>query len=329
MFVKDILPDLPQVIGHCTDDVAYRRLTDAVRLLTNKALIDSQLGEIAVCVCGNFITLPPEVQTVLGMTVDGAPALLRDQWFTYHINGPGDTGYTPFNFGDVLGSHFPTIRDPAGPVALATKINAASDSNKQIRVFGWDEAGDRIMTTGPSGNMEDGFLVPTVFGRTLINSDAPSIVKIDRVYKDDTADMVDLYAIDPTTMEAVSLLGRYRPKENTPAYTRVRVAAKNAIRVKYRTRIFEIHDQYDWIPVDNREALIHALRAVKYRLDGKYSAGADAAQLARDLVLEDTNANRPAGIHPPQIINNSLPRETAGSSMFYGSSRWGWTGYGY
>jgi hypothetical protein len=329
MFVKDILPDLPQAIGHCTDAVAYRRLTDAVRLLTNKQLIDSQLGEIAVCVCGNFATLPPEVQTVLGVTVDGCPAIIRDQWFTYHINGPGDTGYTPFKFTDVLGNNFPTIREPDEAVKIGARIRAASDQNKILRIFGWDESGDRIFTTGADGTKEDGFLVPMVYGSVLVNSEAPAIAKIDRVYKEETADMVDMFAIDPATLEATSLLGRYRPREETPAYTRIRVPEQQVVRVKYRRRVFEVEDQYDWLPVDNREALIHALRAVKYRMDGKYTNARDAEAEAVRLVNEDTNANRPGGIKPPQIINNEMPRETAGSSMFYGGANRGWTGFGY
>lgn len=329
MFVKDILPDLPAAIGSCTDDYAFRRLKDAVLLLTNKTVINSQLGEIAVCVCGNFATLPPEVQTPLGITVDGCPSIMRDQWFVYHINGPGDQGYTPFNFADVLGTHFPTIREPAGAVQIAARIYAAGDQNKKIRIFGWDAQGNRILTMGPDGTKEDGFYVPTVYGRLLTNADAPAIAKIDRVFKDQTDDMVDLYAVDPTTLEAVSLLGRYRPRETTPAYTRIRVPEKEVVRVKFRRRVFDVQDQYDWLPVENREAIIHAVRAVKYRMDGKYAQAREAESEAMRLVNEETAALRPGGIKPPQIINNELPRETAGSSMFYGGTNWGWTRFGY
>jgi len=325
MFVKDILPDLPDAIGHCTNDTAFRRLTDAVRLLTNEKLIDSQVGEIAVCVCGNFATLPPEVLTPLGMTINGVPAILRNQWFQYHINGPGDTGYTPFPFADVLGTDFCTIRDPDKPLRLAARISAASDSNKELRVFGWAEDGERLQTTNADGEIEDGFLVPTVFGRVLTNTDVPPIAKFDRVYKATTADMVELFGVDPDTDTATVLLGKYRPRENTPAYTRIRTPETQAVRVKYKRRVFEIEDQYDWIPVENREALIHAVRAVKFRLDGKYTTAREAQAEAVKLVENDTTSNMPGGIKPPQVINNELPRETAGSSMFYGSYRNGWS----
>lgn len=325
MFVKDILPDLPNAIGQCTNEYAYRRLTDAVRLLTSKSLINSQIGEITVCVCGNFATLPAEVQTPVGITVDGIPAIIRDEWFSYHINGPGDTAYTPFPFSDILGNDFPTIRDPDKPLNLAAQITSPTDNNKMLRVFGWDENGDRIMSTNSDGNKEDGFLVPTLYGKLLTNSDVPPIAKIDRVYKDTTSDQITMYGVDPDTDIATTLLGKYRPNETLPAYTRIRTPATSAVRVKYKRRVFEIVDQYDWIPVDNREALIHAIRAVKYRLDGKYTNGAEAETEASRLLMEENNALRPAGIKPPQTINNELPRQTAGSSMFYGGFRNGWS----
>jgi len=324
MFVKDILPDLPAAIGQCTNEYAYRRLTDAVNLLTNKSLINSQVGEITVCVCGNFVTLPPEVQTVVGMTVDGVPTIIRDQWFTYHINGTGDTGYTPFPFSDVLGNDFPTIREPDKPLKLAARILSAADQNKVLRVFGWAENGDRIMTQGPEGNMEDGFLVPMIYGQIRTNSDVLPIAKIERVLKDKTQDQVELFGVDPDTDIATTLLGRYRPNETLPAYTRIRTPQTQAVRIKYKRRVFEVEDQYDWIPVNNREALIHAIRAVKYRIDGRYDDALSAEMTASRLVLEETNALRPAGIKPPQVINNELPRDTAGSSMFYGRVRDGW-----
>lgn len=326
MFVKDILPDLEQAIGSCQNDYAFRRLTDAVKLLANKKLINPSMGEIAVCVCGNFVTLPAEVLTPLGISVNSCPAIMRDQWFTFHISGPGDKGYTPFDFADVLGHDFPTIREPAGPVKLAARIYAPSDQNKLLRVFGWDGDGNRIFTTGADGSKEDGLIVPTVWNRTLINSEAPAIVKIDRVAKEVMADMVELFAIDPDSLEATSLLGRYRPRETTPAYMRIRVPEQNVVRVKYRRRVFDVKDQYDWIPVESREGLIHAIRAVKYRLDGKYATAREAESEALRIVAEEEQASRPGGIKPPQVIHNEMPRETAGSSLFYGG-RTGWPGY--
>lgn len=329
MFARDILPDLSKALGNCPDDYAFRRLTDAVNLLANKNVFNPTLGELAVCVCNNFATLPPEVKTVLGITVDGCPAILRDQWFIYSINGPGDTGFTPFSFAQVLGHDFCTIRDPESAVKLGARIRNASDQNKQLRIFGWDANGERILSSGPDGNKEDGFLVPLVFGRVLVNSEAPAIAKIDRVYKDETSDMVDLFAIDPTTLEATSLLGRYRPKETAPSYMRIRVPEKQVVRVKYKRRVFDVEDQYTWLPIENRQALIHAIRAVKFYLDGKYGSGQEAEGFAVRVSREEKQAEEPGGIHPPQVINNELPRETAGSNMFYGPGNYGWERVGY
>ncbi|MFB1500812.1 hypothetical protein [Thiocapsa sp. N5-Cardenillas] len=318
MFVKDILPDLPQAIGGCTNDYAMRRLTDAVELLVTEGLIDTQVEEIALCACGSFVTLPREVGTPLAITVDGSPSLIRDEWFTYHINGPGDTNWTPVGFADVLGQSYPTIREPDRPVRLAAVIRTASDSNKVLRVFGYDENGERILSPNADGTMTDGFLVPTVFNRVLMNADVSPIVRIERVTKERTQDMVDLIAVDPDTGTAISVLGRYRPSETTPAYTRIRVSGAEFVRLKFKRRSMELSDDYDWIPVDHREALIHAVRAVKYRLDGKYEIARAAEQEAVRLLRKQTTSKRPAGIKPPQVINNDHMQGAAGSSMFYG-----------
>lgn len=319
MFVVEFKEDLKLALGTCEDDEAYRRLSDAVRLLEKSQLFDTSVGDISVCVCGNFVTLPAEVETPLGVSVNGNPALIRNQWFAYHINGTGDVSWTPFGFADVLGSQFCTIRDPDRAVRLVARINTITDQNKKLRVFGWAEDGSRIMSLNARGEKEDGFFVPLVYGKTLFNTDVPPIKVIERVYKEVSSDLVELFAVDPTTMETVSLLGSYRPRETVPQYTRIKVAARNVVRVKFRRRSFELRDDYDWIPLENRLALIHGLRSVKFGMDGKSALADDAEVRALRYLRNDQNSRKPGGIAPPQVINNELPRASAGSSLFYGN----------
>lgn len=321
MFVKEFRSDLTEAIGACETPTVLRRLTDAVRILMKSGLFDPLIGDISVCVCGNFITLPREVGAPLGITVDAFPAIIRNEWFTYHINGTGDVNWTPVYMADVLGTQFPTIRDPDRPVKLGAVIHSPVDANKKLRVFGWDASGNRIMSLNKDGKREDGFFVPTVYNKLLTNADAPPITKIDFIYKDETSDLVDLLAIDPDTNSTISTLGSYRPSETNPQYTRLRVAANNVVRVKFKRREIELVDEYDWIPVNNRLALMHAVRAVKFGLDGKYSLAESAEGTAIRWLKQEYNADRPGGIAPPQVINNEPPWMTAGSSLFYGRCR--------
>jgi hypothetical protein len=315
MFFRDVKADIA-LTGLCpSDDVAKRRVTDAVELLTNKGLIDPLTGEIAVCVCSNFVTLPAEVETPLAIQVDTQPTVIRNEWFTYHVNGMGDRGWTNVGFADILGQNFCTIRDPDRAVLLVTKLANNADANKKLRVYGWDADGKRIYTTGPDGNKIDGFLVPMMANKSAPNGAVPAIAKIDMIRKDVTLDYVDLYAVDPATNEVISTLGVYRPDEVVPKYVRLRVPEKNVVRVKFKRRDFEVRHDDDWLNVESRLGLIMAVKAVVARLNGQ-DAQADAYEMSAIRYVKDkSRSQRPGGIVPPQVIDHQLPNTSSG--MFY------------
>lgn len=316
MQYREIKPDVAQALGRSEGDAyCLRRVTEAQRLLSNKGLIDPLIGEIAICVCNGFVTLPREVHTVLGVQVDTEPAILRNEWYTYHINGSGDIGYTPYRFTDVLGSNFCTFRDPDRAVRLIANVRSAADVNKKLRVYGWDENGERIYSTGKNGNKEDGFLVPTMFGSHSWNSAVSPIKKIDRIAKDVTSDYIDLAAVDPTTNQIVSKLGSYRPDETAPTYTRIRVPEAEVVRVKFKRRDAEIRSDEDWINCDNAAAFILALRSVQARMDGKLSDAREYEMEAVRMIKEDMLAANHGGIAPPQVVVNELPWKKHG--LFY------------
>lgn len=316
MFVKDINEDdRTEALGSCLNDRAYRIFSEAAELLTDKGLIDQLVGEISICVCAGFATLPPEVDTPLGVKVDAVPAILRNQWFTYHVNGPGDRGYTSCGYADILGNQFCTARDPDRPVKLALGIRSAQDAGKEFRVYGWDEDGERIHTPDADGQMQDGFLIPTIFGSLRTPTDVNPIVRFDRISKDEFVDFCDLYAVDPDTDEAISLLGSYRPKEKTPAYTRIRTSAKQVVTVKFRRRDFEIVGEDDWIACDHKAAFLTACKAVVRRRAEQWAAAEELEKIAIRMIKERQASRRPGGISPPQVTVSATNCHHSG--MFY------------
>jgi hypothetical protein len=297
------------------DAKGFRLLTRAAVLLNNKRLIDQFTGEIAVCVCGNFVTLPSEVDTVLGIQVDGDPTIIRNEWFTYHINGTGDEGWTPPNFADILGSNFCTFRDPDRPVRIAARIRNASDANKKVRMFGWDANGERIYSLDAAGQKVDGWWVPTPWNKVQWNSAVNPVVKIDYGFKEQTTDFVDLYAVDPDTGEAISKLASWRPDETTPRYIRIRVDSENVVRVKFRRRDIRITTTEDYINCDHEEAFLLAVRAVAKRDDDKLTEARAYEEEAARLIKEQADKRRPGGIAPLQVIDQTVGGCNHG--MFY------------
>lgn len=318
MFLRDIpLEDRQEATGGCENTRAFRIYTAAVKLLTDKGLIDQSVGEIAVCICANFATLPPEVETVLGLQIGGDPAIIRNDWFAYLPGGTGDDGWTLSGFGDVLGTTFCTIRDPDRAVKLCTRIYSASDANKKIRVYGWAADGSRIHTLGPDGRMADGFFVPTIYGSQAANAAAAAIVKIDHIWKDETVGFVDLLAVDPTTNEAISTLGRYRPNETTPQYTRIRVPQEEVVRVRFRRRDLSIKSDDDWINLDDPEAFLLSCKAVVKRRAGQY-AEADACEYtAARLIKQAQERRQHGGISPMSVVLDAANLSAGKQGLFY------------
>jgi hypothetical protein len=302
VFLKDIhQEDRERAIGSCTNARAYRIFSRAAELLGDKGLINTQVGEIAVCVCDGFATLPRECEMPLAFQVNGCPAIARNQWFTYHISGPGDKGATPIGYVDILGHNYPTCREPDRPVKLALRIRSASDANKEFRVFGYAQNGERIYSENADGEMVDGFLLPTVFGSLRTASSITSIVKIELISKVEFVDWCELYAVDPDTNEAISLLGKYAPEETTPQYTRIRVPCQNVVRVKFKRKALRLLSEDDWIPCDHEQAYLMACKSIAKLDNDQFDAARWCESEAERMIKERQNARRPGGIAPPQV----------------------------
>lgn len=320
MRVSAIYADVISALGKCDEATVFRRLSDAVRLLSNKGVFDPTVAFIDITLNEGVVTLPYEVETVLAVNAGCRPTLLRDQWFQYHLNGVGSELKTDCGYSDILSQNVPIIRDLEAPVKLIAKPEKASDNNKTVRVFGWDSNGDRIFST-ESGVTVDGFLVPLVFGFPAVNSTAPAIARIDRVEKAETNGYVELVAVNPlSTTEELYRLGYYQPREVDPSYRRLRVNAPSGtrhVRLAYKKKTTEILSQLDWINLDNREALLLAVKAVKFREANNFEQARAAETEASRLLSEEADSRKPAtSLSAPQVIRTDewgCPAE----GMFY------------
>ena len=302
------------VLGSCSDSELWGRTTDAVRLLGNKAHFDWTLGEISIATQDGLITLPREVKTVLTVAVDKRPVLLRDEWYEYHINSGGEEDTISQGYATETGS-WSTFRDPPKPCLLVAKVDSTSDTNKQLRAYGYDQYGNRIYSPGADGSMQDGFLVPQIYGYPVPRTDVPAIAKIDYISREKTAGRVRLYAVDPTSLETLTLIGYYRPDETAPRYRRLRVNAPSTARVKFHRADVPIASDDDWINIENHEALRLALRAVKLRVDSDFANARAAEDEAVRLLSEEQATLTPPTASGPQIIDSSYRDEDG--RLFY------------
>ena len=301
MYVRDFYAQAKRQFENCDEATIFYNLTKAVSLLVNKGLNDALLGELEACVCNGCITLPRDVGTVLGIDVCGQPTLIQDQFYKFHINGPG--ACTPCGVITEMGQVC-TYRDPSEPAYIIAEVTSAADNNKKLRVFATRaDNGQKIFTPGPDGKLYEGFLVAMIFGFAQRNPNVPALGRIYRVSKEVTKDFVRLIAVNEGDGASQTTVGFYEPDETNPSYRRIKVPHKSSVIVKYKKATLQIRGQSDWISVNNYEALEMACRAIKYRGDDKLIEAKKFEDEASRILAEETESQRPSGPRTPQIIN--------------------------
>lgn len=306
---SDLLTEIksPEALGRCDDDACFRAITKAVRRGSEAGLFDPSVGEMAICICDGCVTLPADVQTIISTNQGNRPMIIRSQWFEYSLNGAGSQDCAPCGYNTIAG-FFSTIAEVNGPSKIIAEIESAADNQKEVRVFGWTADGKRIYTPGPDGVLQDGFLVPCVFGYSPPNPEAPDIARIDRVHKSPTNGFVKLIAYRADDDSKRTLLGNYEPWETAPLYQRIRVSAKTYLRIKYRRKDIPVRGIGDWINLDNEEALMFLLKSVKYGSQDQYALSAQAeAEAMRLLSRQQSSKSSPAELNQPTIIYHSRP----------------------
>lgn len=312
MLVADFFSQAKTQFAGCDEPTILARLSDAVRLLVNKGLNDALLGEMELCVCDGCITLPRDVGTVLGINVCGTPTLIQDQFFKYHINGPGS--YNGCGIITEMGQVC-TYRDPSALAYLIAEVTSAADNGKKLRVYALDASGNKIFSAGPNGTLEEGFLVPQIFGYSPHNTDIPALSRIYRISRDATRDYVRLIAINASDLASQTQIGYFEPDEVLPSYRRIRVPHKSSVLVKYKKSSLQLRSQRDFINCDNYEALRLACRAVKFRTDDLFDKARAAEEEASRILSEETQSKLPSGPRVPQVIQSVYKDEN--ESLFY------------
>jgi len=301
--VREVWSDAKKIFRNCDETLLYEKIGDAYELLASKGETDALVGYVDICVdCAQCITLPREVETILAVNMDGHPTIGRNPLHTFHLNGPGDF-ITVWRSWTDLGN-FPTYRDLPCPGKLVAYLDSQADEGTELRVFGHDSQ-NRPLRTEVGGVWSDGYLVPTVFGFALPDTNAPIISRISHIVKANTVGDVRLSSFDNSSTVNSStgtLLGIFEPNETKPMYRRIKLwRSANWVRICYRKRSYRLFSQYDRILLHSRLALIMAMRAVQFYDDTDLSnATSYEAHAVRILTEKEATLEGPA-LTPIQV----------------------------
>ena len=305
----------PECLGIQDRDKIVTYLKRAIGNLYNKAKWDLSLATVDVSTGGtDFITLPSEVGVPEGITVNGRPALLRNDWYEYNINnGGGCTGA----YAQMFGTSERTVPyvDVKEFVPVFLQIDAlryftavcldATDSGEYVRVFGKTidpTTGDVVNATSinPETNeLEEGIFVRLQTQNTQLPEFIPTVQlqEITRVIKPVTKGPVKLLAITDTLGGNPTTVGFYEPHETNPRYRRLKLNSGGAdaqVRIKYKKPLDAwryVYD-YDVVPVPHLEVIVAMLRATRKYDTSDYEGGASEEIRAVTMMHDNDNANK-------------------------------------
>lgn len=270
MLVSEILEEVKEAIGKCSDAFALRTITRAVQLLANKNLIDPLIGYFDFSL-GNdwFVALPRDCKTPLRININKQPAFSRARLYEFHINSEGTTDADEPGLSWSDRGYSPIQNEKALPGKLRYKVTSSADSGKGITVFGLDENG-REQEETLAGHLSS----PT--------EGAVTFHKIVRIIREVTAAETFLWC------NGENIAAQYYADETLPEYRVIKLSKKAAaVRVMFRRHVFSVRTVDDFIPMHSHLAVVHACKAVRFLGTDEYDKAAAALAMAETFLREE------------------------------------------
>lgn len=302
--VSDIEQDVKRVLGACSDEDFFRRLNQAVEILSTEGDWDPLFGFVDICSSETCVVLPREVGTVLAVNVCDRPTLGHDWLFSFHLNGPGTAGpAVEWHWSDRL--PIPVFRQPNGGV-ISAMLEKPSDTGKTLRVYGYDLGGKWIRTL-ENGSWVDGFLVPLQYGSSAVNPNAPRVQRIERVSKDATSGYVRLYSYDGSSKTRIA---EYAPDERDPGYRAIHLSGVDgecrSLRVAFKKGDRELTSLTDLVPLHSKYALVLMCKALRKFDEDRLEEGEAYQRKAVQLLTKRQLSGSPPTAPSFQVSNGNL-----------------------
>lgn len=231
-----------------------------------------------------FIFVPPEIQAITDVQVQGAHGDVLSQSFIYLDNGPRSTDGATVGVID-RGPAF-TFIQPKCPTSIMLVADSCENTDPPLYVdlVARDQAGRTITTTYSDGLVVPYIRLPIVNGRTFPYP-ADNIMFIDRVTKPLTQGAIHLFEYSNATQNSGNLIISLAPYDQTPSWRKYEVtgcACNACLRVLAKRKHVTLYQDSQALMIDDLEALANAISYYK-ALEG---ANLEAAAAFRASALE-------------------------------------------
>jgi hypothetical protein len=304
------------------DSQAFSDITnDATRQLMRRGDWPGTVVPIHVCVQRGCVVWPRYVGEIRKMNMCRHGVEIHNMWFNF----------LPYNhrsrweqnwWHDWIGGRTRAVASARSPVfqdimgdgrTIRAYPSTPLDNNKTVRIFGVDNNGQQLMTTG-AGGWTNGI---TLTLKTPFVESTQTVRRIDRVIKDATQGPVRLYANNSGTLEE---LATYAPDETNPSYLRQQLhmpccgdcATTHSVVALVKLQFVPVVNDDDPVLIENEDALKYMFQAIKAGesndREGKIGFEQDAVR-ELNLQLADRDFDEQIPVSMGELGNTRVGRQ--------------------
>ena len=291
----------------------------AVEIAAYKANWNPVLDTLDICSDDKgFVTLPSFVGTVLSVNINGYPAMFRNSWYEFSVNGLGSYNCGPacgYSWDDKMWtSTFQQLKDWS---LLAALCEDATDGNGSLELIVEGETMDgnlnqkMALTIPTTGASTPGVRLKLLNGYAATDPAVTYFKKITAVTKPVTRGYVKLLAFQPEQFSSAVQIGYYAPNETNPRYRRISIGQPcKCVRVRYRKSDMALVNDYDRVPLPSFQATLDLIKSIRYRETGNLDLAEIHETKAVQLMNEVQSIEDGPGFAPLQFDPNWIGAST-------------------
>lgn len=250
-----------------------------------------------------FITLPPHMGSIVGVTVNGCPTISFTKDYSYGIFGPGTLKNVTHGLGFLIdaGDQFVTSVDHTSGQQLRFALSSTDDVDQVVRIYGTDINGDTLYDDEGIQGINLTLNGVSIVFPTALNT-------FTGFQKCVTYGTVEVQSWDGSNATSLQV---YQPWESRPRYKRYRTGEYQStvtIGCLTRLRYTPVYAETDFIIPGNLNAIRSALQAVDCENTRNYSDADEAWTRCFSLLNEEFKHSRGKSIPTLEIIG---PNPTA------------------
>lgn len=302
--VAEARPRIASAANLCASDArVFTYINRAVRRLLPKGKWLGTYQNYRICVNGDCITWPRQIETIEAAAICSKPITIRNSWYEFLESGPGiqdgNSGLKLVDRGNVCAFDDITAGATDRKIKIYTDVNEGA--GKTILLLGYDQNAQWIRTLDGS-TWIDGEKVSLPSTSATQTTSTKYFSKLMRVIKPATNGAVRLYEYNTSTAANARALAYYEPDETLPNYRRSFLPGLSRVNsgsscgnasvdVAAKLRFYNVAKENDFILIGNLDALEEEVRALCHFDNKNWTEGYTQEKFAVSLLNEELSSH--------------------------------------